>query len=132
MKNISPKVLETNLESDLIPKTVEIVEITTDRFSLTESSFATLTESQIHWLSKIITISPQDYAKLATLRAEMAARISTIVSDVSSVDTLQLNSISDTNTVYTDWNHNDESMFDTEMPILEPGFDGHDFTSIFF
>ena len=45
MKNISPKVLETNLESDLIPKTVEIVEITTDRFSLTESSFATLTES---------------------------------------------------------------------------------------
>jgi hypothetical protein len=45
MKNISPKFLETNLESDLIPKTVEIVEITTDRFALTENSFATLTES---------------------------------------------------------------------------------------
>jgi hypothetical protein len=62
----------------------------------------------------------------------MAARILNIDTEVSCVETLQLNSISDTNTVYTDWNPNDESIFSTEIPILDPGFDGLDFTSIFF
>lgn len=61
----------------------------------------------------------------------MAARISNIDTEVSCVETLQLNSIIDTNTVYTDWNPNNESIFSTEMPILDPGFNGLDFTSIF-
>lgn len=140
MEKNSPKILELGFVNQQLPKTLEILEITPDRFVLTEGSISDFTGDQIYWVSKTITLSPIDHAKLATLRAEILPTqpripllnpdLPNIDTDPSSTDFSQSNSLVDTNTVISDINLKDDSTFDLEMPpLLEKG-GGFDFTSI--
>ena len=90
-------------------------------------------------------MNPIDHAKLATLRAETLSTTPTqpsmdllsldlpnIAADTSSIDTIHLNSVNDTNTVYSDIDGGDDSAFDLDMPPIMAGTGMFDFTSILF
>jgi hypothetical protein len=110
---MSTKILELNFAPDLLPSKVEIVETAKDRFVLTAESLATLTESLLEWLNGNFSINIRDYQRLVDFRADL---IKSIDEDLLSMKTLQINSMADTNTVYSEINLSDDSINDNEMP----------------
>ena len=110
---MSPKILELNFAPEQLPSTLEIVETAKDRFVLTAESLATLTESQLEWLNGNFCINIRDYQKLVDFRTDL---IKTIDEDLLSMKTLQINSMADTNTVYSEINLSDDSILENEMP----------------
>ncbi len=110
---MSTKILELNFAPGYLPSILEIVETAKDIFALTAESLASLTESQLEWLNGNISINGPDHQKLVDFRGDL---IKTISEDLLSMKTLQINSMGDTNTVYSEIYANDDSILDNEMP----------------
>ena len=110
---MSTKILELNFTPDQLPSTLEIVETSKDRFVLTGESLASLTGSQLEWLEGTVSIDGADQQKLLDFRTDL---IKPIYADLLSIKLSQLNSMGDTNTVYSQINPGDDSIFDNEMP----------------
>ena len=82
------KILELNFLPDHLPSTLEILETAKDKYALTAESLASLTESQLEWLSKKICINDSDYKKLIDFRTDL---MKTIDQDLLSLKALQVN-----------------------------------------
>ena len=110
---MSTKILELSFAPEQLPSSLEIIEIANDRFALTNESLASLTESQLQCLDKTVSINNTDHQRLVDLRADL---IKSIDEDLLSMKTLQLNSMGDTNTVYSEINPGDDSILANDMP----------------
>jgi septation ring formation regulator EzrA len=72
-------------------------------------------------LNESISINGPDYQKLVDFRTEL---VNSISDDISSMKTLQINSMGDTDTVYSVINPGDDSILDNEMPDILSHFNG--------
>jgi septation ring formation regulator EzrA len=72
-------------------------------------------------LNGYISINGPDYQKLVDFRTEL---VNSISDDISSIKTLQINSMGDTDTVYSEINPGDDSILDNEMPDVLSYFNG--------
>jgi hypothetical protein len=72
-------------------------------------------------LEQTISINIKDQTKLLDFRADL---IKSIDEDLLSMKTLQLNSMGDTNTVYSEIYPGDDSILDNEMPDVLSYFNG--------
>ena len=118
---MSTKTLELNFAPGWLPSTLEILETAKDRFVLTGESLASLTESQLKWLQETVSINGPDHQKLDDFRTDL---IRSIDEDLLSMKTLHINSMGDTDTVYSEINPIDDSIFDKEMPDVLSYFNG--------